>query len=58
MHNMKNLILSVFIFTFGFATSTHAKQMNTLLQNSAGSTGSTDSHFRSLASDASIAFPP
>jgi hypothetical protein len=34
MHNMKKLILSVFIFTFGFATATHAKQVNTLLQNS------------------------
>ena len=31
MHNMKKLILSVFIFTFGFATATHAQQVNTLL---------------------------
>src|SRR5262252_10408173 len=31
MHNMKKLILSVFIFTFGFATATHALQVNTLL---------------------------
>lgn len=30
MHNMKKLILSVFIFTFGFATATHAQQVNTL----------------------------
>ena len=30
MHNMKELILSVFIFTFGFATATHAPQVNTL----------------------------
>ena len=30
MHNMKKLILSVFIFTFGFATATHAQQGNTL----------------------------
>jgi quercetin dioxygenase-like cupin family protein len=28
---MKKLILSVFIFTFGFATETHAQQVNTLL---------------------------
>jgi hypothetical protein len=28
---MKKLILSVFIFTFGFATATHAQQVNTLL---------------------------
>ena len=27
---MKKLILSVFIFTFGFATATHAPQVNTL----------------------------
>ena len=26
MHNMKKLILSVFIFTFGCATATHAQQ--------------------------------
>jgi len=26
MHNMKKLILSVFIFTFGFATATHASK--------------------------------
>jgi quercetin dioxygenase-like cupin family protein len=32
MHNMKKLILSVFIFTFGFATATHAQQVNTLLR--------------------------
>src|SRR5215471_12171515 len=31
MHNMKKLILSVFIFTFGFATAAHAQQVNTLL---------------------------
>ena len=31
LHNMKKLILSVFIFTFGFATATHAQQVNTLL---------------------------
>jgi quercetin dioxygenase-like cupin family protein len=31
MHNMKKYILSVFIFTFGFATATHAQQVNTLL---------------------------
>jgi hypothetical protein len=31
MHNMKKLILPVFIFTFGFATATHAQQVNTLL---------------------------
>ena len=31
MHNMKKLILSVFIFTFGFATATRAQQVNTLL---------------------------
>jgi hypothetical protein len=30
MHNIKKLILSVFIFTFGFATATHAQQVNTL----------------------------
>ena len=30
MHNMKKLILSVFIFTFGFATAMHAQQVNTL----------------------------
>jgi Kef-type K+ transport system membrane component KefB len=29
-HNMKKLILSVFIITFGFATATHAQQVNTL----------------------------
>jgi hypothetical protein len=29
MHNMKKLILS--IFTFLFATATHAQQLNTLL---------------------------
>ena len=29
--NMKKLILSVFIFTFGFAMATHAQQVNTLL---------------------------
>jgi hypothetical protein len=27
MHNMKKLIISVFIFTFGFATATHAQQV-------------------------------
>jgi|SRR5215469_669801 len=31
MHNMKKLILSVFILTFGFATAAHAQQVNTLL---------------------------
>ena len=31
MPNMMKLILSVFIFTFGFATATHAQQVNTLL---------------------------
>jgi quercetin dioxygenase-like cupin family protein len=31
MHNMKKLILSVFTFTFGFVTATHAQQVNTLL---------------------------
>src|SRR5438445_12719570 len=31
MHNVKKIILSVFIFTFGFATATHAQQVNTLL---------------------------
>ena len=31
MHNMKKLILSVFIFTFGFFTATHAQQVDTLL---------------------------
>ena len=31
MYNMKKLILSVFIFTFGFATAMHAPQVNTLL---------------------------
>ena len=30
MHNMKKLILSVFIFTFGSVTATHAQQVNTL----------------------------
>ena len=30
MHNMKKLTLSVFIFTLGFATATHAQQVNTL----------------------------
>jgi hypothetical protein len=30
MHNIKKLILSVFIFAFGFATATHAQQVNTL----------------------------
>ena len=30
MHNMKKLILPVLIFTFGFATATHAQQVNTL----------------------------
>src|SRR5262249_47487829 len=30
MHNMKKLILSVFIFTFGFAAATHAQQVNTV----------------------------
>src|SRR4030095_10978496 len=31
MNNMKKLILSVFIFIFGFATATRAEQANTLL---------------------------
>ena len=30
MDSMKKLIFSVFIFTFGFATATHAQQVNTL----------------------------
>src|ERR1700751_623304 len=30
MYNMKKLILSVFIFTFGFATAVYAQQVNTL----------------------------
>src|SRR5262245_51288351 len=30
MHNMKKLLLSVFILTFGFATATHAQHVNTL----------------------------
>ena len=30
MHDMKKLILSVIIVTFGFATATHAQQVNTL----------------------------
>jgi hypothetical protein len=34
MHNMMKLILSVFIFTFGFATAMHAQQVNTPLRNS------------------------
>jgi hypothetical protein len=40
MHNMKELILSVILFTFGFATVTHAQQVNTLFTKTAsGSTG-------------------
>ena len=31
MHNMKKLILSVFVFIFGFATATRAQQVNRLL---------------------------
>ena len=31
MHNRKKLILSAFIFIFGFATATRAQQVNTLL---------------------------
>jgi len=31
MHNMKKIILSVFIFIFGFAAATHAQQVNTFL---------------------------
>ena len=31
VYNMKKLILSVFIFTLGFATATQAQQVNTLL---------------------------
>src|SRR5262249_44195428 len=31
-HNMKKLILSVFIFTFGFTTANYAQQVNTLLR--------------------------
>ena len=31
MHHMKKLILSLFIFTFGFATAAYAQQVNTLL---------------------------
>ena len=30
MHNMKKLVLSVFISTFGFAAATHAQQVKTL----------------------------
>jgi quercetin dioxygenase-like cupin family protein len=30
VHNANKLILSVFIFTFGFATAMHAQQVNTL----------------------------
>ena len=30
MLNVKKLILSVFIYTFGFATATHAQQVNAL----------------------------
>ena len=30
MHDMKKLILSVFILTFGFAMAMHAQQVNTL----------------------------
>ena len=30
MHNMKTLILSIFIIIFGFATTTHAQQVKTL----------------------------
>ena len=32
MHNMKKLILSVLILTFGFVTATHAQEVNTLLK--------------------------
>jgi hypothetical protein len=32
MYNMKKLILSVFILTFGFATAMHAQQVNTLFK--------------------------
>ena len=40
LHNTKKLILSVFIFTFGFATATHAQQVNTLLNETpSGSSG-------------------
>jgi quercetin dioxygenase-like cupin family protein len=31
-HNMKKFILSVFIFTIGFATATHAQEVNTLFK--------------------------
>ncbi len=31
VRNMKKLILSAFIFTFGFATATHAQPVNRLL---------------------------
>ena len=31
MHNMKKLILSVFLFTFGFTAGAHGQQVNTLL---------------------------
>jgi quercetin dioxygenase-like cupin family protein len=31
MHNMKNLVLSVVVFTFGFAAATHAQEVNKLL---------------------------
>jgi hypothetical protein len=30
MDSMKKLMFSVFIFTFGFATATHAQQVHTL----------------------------
>ena len=46
MHNAKNLILSVFIFTVGFATAAHAQQVKTLLtkrlQEAPGSVNSRD----------------
>jgi hypothetical protein len=31
MHNMKKLILSVYLYPFRFATATHNQQVNTLL---------------------------
>ena len=48
MHNMKKLILSVFIFTFGFATATHAQQVNTLLTKQLPEAPGKDRRFVSL----------
>jgi len=38
-YNMKKLILSVFIFTFAFATATYAQQVYALYKTASGSTG-------------------